>query len=319
MAPKSSEIIKLPGGAAAPVAAADDDEISVIYATPLPANNGATKFDAISVEDYRPKLKRRTIGLSRNPYSDDDEVKVLHIFPKSRKKVFLKGECSYPEPEGDTKPVPRSTFMCEICADEKPKEESFPILGCHHSYCADCVRNYVGAKLQDNVVSIKCPVSGCKGSLEPQHCRSILPEQVFNRWGDALCEAVILATEKFYCPFKDCSALLVDERKGKNEVIAESECPNCNRLFCAKCRVPWHSGVTCKEFEGLKKGERTREDIMLMSLAKNKKWMRCPQCSIYVEKITGCFFITCRCGYNFCYNCGAANVAHYGHICNKLA
>ncbi|KAL3622788.1 hypothetical protein CASFOL_033396 [Castilleja foliolosa] len=75
----------------------------------------------------------------------------------------------------------------------------------------------------DNVIAINCPVSDCKGSLEPQHCSSILPKQVFDRWSDALCEAVILATEKFYCPFKDCSALLVDDKNGlSDEVIVES-------------------------------------------------------------------------------------------------
>ncbi|KAL3625261.1 hypothetical protein CASFOL_030715 [Castilleja foliolosa] len=164
----------------------------------------------------------------------DDIVEVSVIYPKTQKRVF-KGECS--NSKSDEK-IESLTFMCEICADEKHKNESFRILGCAHSYCSDCVEKYVASKLQDNIAAIKCPVSGCKGFLEPQHCISILPKQVFDRW------TVILATDqKLYCPFKD---------------------------------------------------KRSREDIMLMSLAKKMKWMRCPQCNIFVEKITGCFFITCR-------------------------
>ncbi|KAL3625262.1 hypothetical protein CASFOL_030716 [Castilleja foliolosa] len=296
----------------------DDDEVSVIYSTPPSSvKKGTTKSDAISVEDYHPLKLKRVINLTQNPYSNDDDVQLLYTFPKTRKR-FFKGECSNSKSDEklESLNVPL-TFMCEICADEKPKNENFRILGCSHSYCSDCVEKYVASKLQDNIVSIKCPVSGCKGLLEPQHCISILPKQVFDRWSDALCEAVILATEKFYCPFKDCSALLVDEKNGVNEVIAESECPECNRLFCAQCKVPWHSGINCAEFQKLNKDERSREDILLINLAKNKKWMRCPQCNIFVEKITGCFFITCRCRYNFCYYCGLANVDHGRHVCNQ--
>ncbi|GFQ02132.1 probable E3 ubiquitin-protein ligase rnf217 [Phtheirospermum japonicum] len=223
----------------------DDDEISVIYATPSSSvKKGTTKSDAISVEDYQPLKLERVIDLSQN----DDDVKLLYSFPKTRKRVF-KGECSnsksYEKPK-----VIELTFTCEICADEKPKNENFRILGCDHSYCSDCMEKYVATKLQDNIVAINCPVSGCEGFLEPQHCISILPKQVFDRWGDALSESVILATQKFYCPFKDCSALLVDD---KNEAIAESECPDCNRLFCAQCKVPWHSGIDCTGFKKLNK------------------------------------------------------------------
>ncbi|GJR83195.1 zinc finger, C6HC-type containing protein [Tanacetum coccineum] len=92
-------------------------------------------------------------------------------------------------------------------------------------------------------------------------------------------------SEKFYCLFKDCSALLVDDG---GEAVTSSECPHCNRLFCAQCKVSWHSGMDCKEYQSLiKKGEISLSDNMLMDLAKNKKWKRCPNCTFYVEKTTG--------------------------------
>ncbi|GJW85476.1 reverse transcriptase domain-containing protein [Tanacetum coccineum] len=92
--------------------------------------------------------------------------------------------------------------------------------------------------------------------------------------------------------FKDCSALLVDDG---GEAVTSSECPHCNRLFCAQCKVSWHLGMDCKEYQSLiKKGEITRSDNMLMDLAKNKKWKRCPKCNFYVERTTGCEHIACR-------------------------
>ncbi|CAA0842941.1 RING/U-box superfamily protein [Striga hermonthica] len=107
-----------------------------------------------------------------------------------------------------------------------------------------------------------CPVSGCRGFLKPQHCPSILPDRVFVRWGEALCEAVILASEKLYWPFKDCSALLVDD--------------------------------SCGGMGRLKADERGSEDIMLVNLAKNMRWIRWPKCRFYVEKSGVFLFMICR-------------------------
>uniref|UniRef100_A0A3Q7FUK3 RBR-type E3 ubiquitin transferase n=1 Tax=Solanum lycopersicum TaxID=4081 RepID=A0A3Q7FUK3_SOLLC len=54
-------------------------------------------------------------------------------------------------------------------------------------------------------------------------------------------------------------------------------------------------------------------DVMLMGIAKNKKWRKCPKCKCYVEKGEGCFQLTCRCGHDFCYRCGMVHESQ--HIC----
>nr|GFB34620.1 probable E3 ubiquitin-protein ligase RNF217 [Tanacetum cinerariifolium] len=59
--------------------------------------------------------------------------------------------------------------------------------------------------------------------------------------------------------------------------------------------------------------ERDPNDIMLMDLAKNKKWRRCPSCKFYVERTDGCLHISCRCGYHFCYGCGEKHTSE--HTC----
>ncbi|KZV16583.1 hypothetical protein F511_30877 [Dorcoceras hygrometricum] len=273
----------------------DDDEILVLSETPVRPRNGTSKIDAIPVEDYHLKSKR-VIDLSQDyayyAYIDDDEVQILYSSPKTPR--VYKGNSSNSKPSKGVEFSSSLTTMCEICADEMPTSAMFRILGCTHSFCNNCVAKYVASKLQDNIYTIDCPFTGCKGFLEPHHCHTILPKQVFDRWGDALCEAVILGSEKFYCPFKDCSALLIDDRAGRNEVIIQSECPDCNRLFCVECKVPWHPGITCKEFQKLGKDERSNEDIMLINLAKERKWMRCPRCGFYVERTQGCLFMKCR-------------------------
>lgn len=299
-----------------------------IMASLQPQSKGSSNSSRIgsSSSSTRGKTKR-VIDLSQDYFNyhlddDDDDVQVIASFSTTpRKKLFIgessnsKATTNNPHDNVDNGDVD-VTFMCDICVDEKPKATLFCIKGCTHSYCSECMAKYIASKLQDNITSIHCPVSGCNGRLEPEYCRSILPVQVFDRWGDALCEALLLASEKFYCPYKDCSSLLVDDRRGSDEAITHSECPECRRLFCAKCRVPWHSDISCDEFQKLNKDEREREDILLMKLANSKKWKRCPKCKMYVERISGCLFMRCRCNYTFCYNCGAQmGTNHYCANC----
>lgn len=184
-----------------------------------------------------------------------------------------------------------SQNTCDICVEEKSMDEMFRNNNCRHLFCSDCISRHVAAKIQENITMVRCPQVGCKGVLEPQICRPILPKDVFERWENAICEWIVLGSKRIYCPFKDCSALLVDDG---GVDVRESECPNCRRLFCAQCMVPWHSGVGCREYQKLGVDERGKDDLSLMELAKSQKWKRCPRCKYYVEKTEGCLHITCR-------------------------
>jgi len=213
------------------------------------------------------------INLSDIEDDDDDDVRILNFVPKNtsfekRRRIKLeKGESS-------SKPNPnpnKVTFFCEICTETKTTKEAFFITGCNHVYCSDCVVFYIRSKIEENVINVRCPVSGCSGLLEAEECRAILSVDVFDRWGKALCEALFDVNEKFYCLFPDCYALLINDG---SEAILQSECPNSKRLFCAQCKVLWHEGIECSEFEKQNADERGKNDVMLMNLAKDQKWRR---------------------------------------------
>ncbi|OAY52617.1 probable E3 ubiquitin-protein ligase RNF217 [Manihot esculenta] len=194
-----------------------------------------------------------------------------------------------------------SSSFCEICAETKESNQMFATERCAHSYCYDCITKHVATKIQDSITKFTCPGLNCKAVLELETCRVKLSKGVIDRWEEALCEELISASQRFYCPFKDCSAMMVADSEG--ESITEAECPFCHRLFCARCHVPWHSGVECEVFQKLNEDERGREDLMVMEIAKEKKWSRCPNCKFYVERTEGCPHITCRCSFQFCYGC----------------
>ncbi|XWS12248.1 hypothetical protein CRYUN_Cryun37aG0073200 [Craigia yunnanensis] len=203
-----------------------------------------------------------------------------------------------------------SLSFCGICVERKESDQMFTTESCVHSYCCDCISKHVLTRVEESITIITCPGENCRAILELDICRPVLPEVVVHRWEDALCQEFLNASQRFYCPFRDCSAPLLNDDGG--EVIRESECPFCHRLFCAQCYVPWHPGIECEDFQRLNEDERGREDLLVRELANENKWARCPKCKYYVERTEGCPHMTCRCNCQFCYGCGEEWTNNHG-------
>ncbi|XP_015943258.1 E3 ubiquitin-protein ligase RSL1-like [Arachis duranensis] len=142
-----------------------------------------------------------------------------------------------------------SSFVCEICIVTKTEAESFTISGCTHSYCTDCVVKYVCSKLDDNVINIRCPMPRCRGLLETNGCREILPKSVLHRWEKSLREAAVLESESkrflysrprqmcVTCTDEDRVMMKLAERNGwkrcpKCRFYVEKDPLTCNKILC---------------------------------------------------------------------------------------
>ncbi|KAA8538237.1 hypothetical protein F0562_027940 [Nyssa sinensis] len=207
-----------------------------------------------------------------------------------------------------------SQSFCDICLENKESWQMFRNESCSHSFCYDCTRNHIVAKIQDNVKMIPCPGVYCKAMLDFNACRFMTPKDILVRWDESLCKSLIHESQILYCPFRDCSAMLVND---SGEVVREIKCPVCRRSLCALCLVPWHLEFTCKEFQILNRKKKGREDVMVKELAKKKSWRKCPRCKYYVEKTEGCLHITCRCEYEFCYKCGSKWARNHSGCCQR--
>jgi len=53
-------------------------------------------------------------------------------------------------------------FCCDICCDDSPDMDTFA-MKCGHRFCADCYRQYLATKIQDEgeAARIRCPGEGC--------------------------------------------------------------------------------------------------------------------------------------------------------------
>lgn len=194
--------------------------------------------------------------------------------------------------------------LCGICFEDSA--DMFEGNLCLHRFCEACMTRYIHSMLEQRRHQIYCPHDSCGEALTLDECRYFLPAEIFEQWSAVMVEAEIPEALKVYCPFPDCSGLLVKENAGALDVVdvEMAECPFCNRLFCARCNVPWHANLQCSEFQSLPSTDRTEADFLLLKLADDRNWRRCGKCKSMVELIYGCNHITCRCRHEFCYVCG---------------
>ncbi|CAL5081473.1 unnamed protein product [Urochloa decumbens] len=287
---------------AAAAAAADGDPYVPIYISSDEEEDGYAQ--AYFAQSYSPEEIeiQEAILLSLDPSRAPAATAAASSSSASPSSSRPTGVSNPPEPPPDRK------GKRQISSEEK-----FVVSHCAHAFCNSCVGRYVAGKIAENVAVVGCPDPECEdGVVEMDLCRDIVPPELFERWNVSLCESLV-GDDKLYCPFKDCSALLINDGSVK---IRETECPHCHRLFCARCRVPWHNGIKCKEFRKLGDDEKGEDDLTLKKLADKKKWQRCPKCKMYVSRKSGCLLIKCRCKQYFCYHC-AAPMDKNNHYCDN--
>ncbi|KAI3883800.1 hypothetical protein MKW92_006156 [Papaver armeniacum] len=197
---------------------------------------------------------------------------------------------------------------CNICLEEKDIMQIFSVDGCLHRYCCSCMKQHAEVKLLHGLVP-GCPHEGCQTQLIADSCKKFLTPKFIEMMTLRLKEASVPVTEKLYCPYPKCSTLM-----SKSEVLSSNDlfgtanrsgaykCIKCHGLFCINCKVPWHRGMSCLEYKRL---NPRGEEAKLKSLASQQLWRQCVKCNHMIELAEGCYHMTCRCGFEFCYTCGA--------------
>ncbi|XP_076961118.1 E3 ubiquitin-protein ligase RSL1-like [Bidens hawaiensis] len=208
-----------------------------------------------------------------------------------------------------------SLEQCIICFDSIYSGQMFLVNKCLHRYCFSCMRKHVEAKLLQGKLP-ECPHENCKTELEIESCKQFLTSEL----NDIMClrvkEASIPPTDKVYCPFSNCSFLMSKTElqeymvytPGSSSTAAMGpgmrKCVKCDRRFCINCKVPWHDDYTCERYMKCFP-HRSVNEAKLKALATRNRWRACTKCKNLVELSEGCYHISCRCGYEFCYTCGA--------------
>ncbi|CAK9314432.1 unnamed protein product [Citrullus colocynthis] len=200
---------------------------------------------------------------------------------------------------------------CSICYEDKKLDQIFPVDGCLHRYCFSCMKKHVEVKFLVGSAA-KCPHEGCQSTVSFESCDKLLPPNVIEIIQQRFKESSIPFSEKVYCPQPRCSALMskTEVLEYTKDILENAEQSGarkfmkCHQLFCIKCKTSWHGSMTCEAYWKSSHNIQTA-DAKLKTLAAEKLWRPCARCSHLVELAEGCYHIICRCGYEFCYSCGA--------------
>ncbi|KAL2900609.1 ATP-dependent RNA helicase DEAH12 chloroplastic [Bienertia sinuspersici] len=195
---------------------------------------------------------------------------------------------------------------CSMCCDEKSPLMMLT-LRCSHTFCSQCLKTYANGKVEVGEVPIRCPRTRCNYLISTSECKMFLPVISYDILEKAIQEFNVLGSNKFYCPYPNCLALLDPHQcsNGETSSLDESgegciECAVCQRSICMNCGVPWHNSLSCEEYQNLPLDERESSDVSLHRLASDRRWRRCQVCQRMTELAQGCYNMTCWDGQHAC-------------------
>ena len=231
----------------------------------------------------------------------DNKILEENLLKLDKKKQSLKnlGNVS----KEDEKP---NITTCFLCVEEFDQNEiTNPELECKNHIHGKCFVNYIEEELNNRRFPIRCPI--CPKNQRHEINTKIILDCLLIHDKDNLAlklETISLnhlaennSEEVSYCPTAGCNYLCYFD---KNEF--HLNCPLCKKSYCLKCKVEWHMGMTCEEYQREKKNDENDEKFN--EYVRGNNFKQCPRCKRWVEKIDGCNHISCPCGARFCYNCG---------------
>ncbi|CAD8095160.1 unnamed protein product [Paramecium sonneborni] len=192
---------------------------------------------------------------------------------------------------------------CQICLENIPFIE-MATLYCSHIFHQKCLNQHCTNQIQSRQFPILCP-SGCKNNIIYTDLIEVLDDRQLLEFQQLTFKAYVESHGEDYswCPTPDCQYVFI---AGDNSQL---NCPVCKKSYCLQCKIEYHNGFSCKEYQDKKKMESNLKkekflDDKFFSFIKGSKFKQCPKCKMWVEKSEGCNHMTCRCKFQFCYVCG---------------
>ncbi|KAJ1258139.1 hypothetical protein BS78_10G051600 [Paspalum vaginatum] len=168
---------------------------------------------------------------------------------------------------------------CTICLEDTDVSKIHIVEGCAHRFCFSCVKEHVKVKLLHGMLPA-CPQDGCTIKLSVEGSKILLSPRLLEIMVERIREGQIPPTQKIYCPYPKCSALM-----------SMSELIHPMQQSCSKYTV-----YTAADAATLRKCVKCR--------AQQKLWRQCVKCKHVIELAEGCYHMTSMCSYEFCYTCG---------------
>ncbi|KAI0397866.1 hypothetical protein F5Y17DRAFT_294723 [Xylariaceae sp. FL0594] len=185
-------------------------------------------------------------------------------------------------------PVEEPEVECVSCLDDFKPGDTIKA-PCHH-YCKPCFERLITSACQNEQ---QWPPKCCLNAIPDDVITASVGERTAALYHERAVEWSIKVSDRIYCSRPECSLFIPPESVLRSEEVAE--CRG-RHLTCIICRQAQHYGEECPQDRDLASTSRLAEDF---------GWRRCPGCRAFVEHSDACQHMTCRCGAQFCYVCGA--------------
>eukprot|EP01017_Pseudomicrothorax_dubius_P038854 TRINITY_DN5888_c0_g1_i2.p1 TRINITY_DN5888_c0_g1~~TRINITY_DN5888_c0_g1_i2.p1 ORF type:complete len:359 (+),score=31.80 TRINITY_DN5888_c0_g1_i2:85-1161(+) len=190
-------------------------------------------------------------------------------------------------------------LVCNICIMELTTEKYLPLDTCGHIFHFDCIQKHIYESIKVREIPVKCPEADCRKPLRNEDVREIIDGFSYGKYVDYTLKSFIDRNldEYSWCPTPGCEyafIMTIDTQDFK--------CEMCKKRYCFRCKVEFHHGQTCKEYQITHTYDNN--DAKFEEYVKKNQNKQCATCKFWVSKNQGCNHMTCRCGYQFCYVCG---------------
>jgi len=191
---------------------------------------------------------------------------------------------------------------CTICLEDTDVTKIHAVKGCGHRFCFSCMKEHVKVKLLHGMLPA-CPQDGCTKKLTVEGSKIFLSPQLLEIMVQRVREGQIPPSQKIYCPYPKCSALMslsevihpMQESSSKYtvaDIATLRKCVKCRGSFCISCKVPWHDRMTCNQYK-MRYPHARPDDARIQNLARRCSWRQCVRCKHMIELAEGCYHMTC--------------------------
>ena len=162
---------------------------------------------------------------------------------------------------------------------------------CDVRVCKQCMKSHLQNTIMEGFIQLCCPGDSCS--------RAITDSEI-EKYCDAECVTLYFKNKvdaennprRKTCPGCNKIHSFEDEEKIPKKV----KCSVCHLDWCARCHAPWHSGMTCKQYQADTVGNgRKALKVWAKSIGKDSaNAKKCPSCKFFIERISGCDHMTCN-------------------------
>lgn len=159
-----------------------------------------------------------------------------------------------------------------------------------HSYCKPCFLRLIYTTCENEQ---RWPPKCCLNPIPAKTIILNVDDELKNTYHDRAAEWNLPVSERVYCSRPTCSIWIRPYEINRARNVAR--CSE-GHWTCIICHGLQHESDNCPQ---------DRDMMRTDELAEEEGWKRCYGCHAYVEHREACHHMSCRCGAEFCYVCGA--------------